>query len=105
MTIPLATLAILLAMVLDNDIQAAEVTGVWTSEFESPIGRMKYTFDLKADGEKIEGKATRLFEGETLATKLTEGSLEGDEVSFVEVVPVDDRRIRIEYRGKIAGDE
>ena len=32
---------------------AADVTGRWHSEFETQIGHLKYTYDLKADGEKI----------------------------------------------------
>lgn len=84
---------------------AADVTGKWKSEFESQIGQMKYTYDLKADGDKLTGKAIRELEGAKTETEIKEGKLSGDEVSFVELVKRDDQEIRIDYKGKVAGDE
>jgi hypothetical protein len=101
------TLAITLAMLVAGllSLRAADVTGKWKSEFETTVGAMKYTFDLKSDGGKITGKATRDRDGEKTETELKEGKLTGDEVSFVEVVSIQDQEIRIEYKGKLAGNE
>ena len=83
----------------------ADVTGKWKSEFESPIGHLKYTYDLKADGAKLTGKAIRELEGAKTETEIKEGKSSGDELTFVEVLKIQDREVRIEYKGKIAGDE
>jgi F5/8 type C domain len=84
---------------------AADVTGKWKAEFESPVGHLKYTYDLKADGDKLTGKAMRELDGAKTEAEIKEGKLDGDEVSFVELLRRDDQDVRIEYKGKVAGDE
>jgi F5/8 type C domain len=84
--------------------RAADVSGKWLAEFESPIGHLKYTFDLKADGGKLTGKAIREQDGQKSETEIKEGKIAGDDVSFVEVLNFD-QEIRIEYTGKLAGDQ
>ena len=36
---------------------AADVTGTWKAEFDTPRGLQKYTFTLKQDGTSVTGKA------------------------------------------------
>jgi hypothetical protein len=84
---------------------AADVAGQWQAEFTSPIGRLKYIYDLKTDGDKLAGKAVRELEGEKTETELKEGKLSGNEVSFVELLKFNDQDIRIEYKGRLDGDE
>ena len=86
-------------------LHAADVTGKWKSEFDTQIGHLKYTYELRADGEKLTGKAFRELEGTKTTIDLVEGSIKGDEVSFVEPIKVQDQEVRIEYKGKISGDE
>jgi hypothetical protein len=86
-------------------VHAADVTGKWNSEFDTQIGHLKYTYELKADGEKLTGKAFRELEGTKTTIELVEGKVKGDEVSFVEPLKVQEQEIRIEYKGKLAGDE
>jgi hypothetical protein len=90
---------------LAASLPAADVTGKWTSEFDSQIGHLKYVFDLKADGEKLTGKAFRDQDGQKTETAITDGKLKGDDVSFVEPLKFDDQELRIAYTGKVAGDE
>ena len=80
---------------------AADITGKWKSEFDTQIGHLKYTYELKADGEKITGKALRELEGTKTTIDLVEGKIKGDEVSFVEPIKVQEQEIRIEYKGKL----
>ena len=80
---------------------AADITGRWTAQFESQIGQQNYTYELKAEGNKITGKATS-GRGEAA---ISEGSINGDDVSFVEIRKFQDQEIRIEYKGKVSGDE
>lgn len=98
---------LLAALGLATALRAADVsvTGKWKSEFEAGGGQMKYTYDLKADGEKVTGKAYRDRDGDKAEVDLSDGKLKGDEISFVEVAHIGDQDIRIEYKGKVAGDE
>jgi hypothetical protein len=81
------------------------ITGKWKADFTTQIGHLKYVYDLKADGEKLTGKAFRDLEGEKTETGITEGKLKGDDVSFVENVKYQDQEVRIEYSGKLVGNE
>ncbi|HOB32960.1 MAG TPA: hypothetical protein PKH32_08790, partial [Verrucomicrobiota bacterium] len=65
---------------------AADITGTWKSEFDSQIGRQKYTFTFQQDGTKLTGKANSEIEGQQREAELREGKVEGDAVSFVEIL-------------------
>jgi hypothetical protein len=84
---------------------AADVTGKWTTEFDSQIGKQKYTFDLKVDGEKVTGKAHYERAGQAGDVDLQEGTLVGDKISFVEVDEFQGNELRIQYTGKVKGDQ
>ena len=86
-------------------VHAADIDGKWKAEFDSQIGPQKYTFDLKADGEKLTGKAAFARQEQKGEVALTDGKVAKDEVSFVEPLKFQDQEIRIEYKGKIVGDE
>ena len=81
----------------------ADISGTWKAEFDTQIGEQKYTYTLKQDGDKLTGKAT-LEIGETKnESELTEGKVEGDTVTFVELLNFRDNQLEIRYTGKIAG--
>ena len=82
-----------------------DLNGKWNSEFDTQIGHLKYVYDLKVDGDKVTGKALRDQEGQKAETEITDGKIKGDEVSFVEPLKFQDNTLKIEYKGKIAGDE
>ena len=84
---------------------AADVTGKWQSEFDLPMGHLKYTYGLRADGDKLTGKAVRELAAQKTEIELKEGKLDGDKISFVEIVSRDGQDFRIEYNGKLSGDE
>ena len=84
---------------------AAEIDGTWKAEFETQVGVQKYVFELKADGEKLTGKAVGERETDKSDSAITEGKIVGDTVSFVETLKFDGTDLRIEYKGKLAGDE
>jgi hypothetical protein len=90
---------------LGHPLLAADADGKWKSEFTTQIGDMKYTYDLKTADGKITGQAIRGLNGETSTNQITEGKLAGDDITFVEQAKIQDQDIRIEYTGKIAGDE
>ena len=84
---------------------AADISGKWTTVITTGIGAMNYTFDFKAEGEKLTGKAVMSMEGNSSESALTEGSVKGNEISFVETLKVQGQELRCEYKGKISGDE
>ena len=81
---------------------AADVGGKWTAEFDSPIGRQSYVYQFKVDGTTLTGTATQSKRG---STEIKEGKISGDDISFVELVTVEGNELRIEHKGKVAGDE
>jgi hypothetical protein len=89
----------------DTKPAPASATGKWKSEFDTRVGHLKYVYDLKANGDKLTGTATREREGEKIEIELKEGTVNGDQISFVEPLKFQDQDIRIEYKGKITGDQ
>jgi hypothetical protein len=85
--------------------QSADLTGKWTSEFDTQIGVQKYTFEFRVDGEKLTGKAWYERMGQKGEVELVEGKIKGDEIFFVEKASIEGNELRIEYSGKVAGDE
>jgi hypothetical protein len=98
-------LALAAGLLLALPALAADVAGKWTSEFDSQIGKQKYTFDLKVDGGKVTGKAHYERMGQAGDVDLQDGKLAGDEISFVEVGSFQGNELRIQYTGKVKGDE
>jgi hypothetical protein len=79
----------------------ADVTGKWTAAIDTQIGIQNYTYDFKVDGDKLTGRAKSQF-GDTA---ITEGTVKGDEVSFVENLDFQGQSLRITYTGKVSGEE
>ena len=79
----------------------ADITGKWTAEFDTQIGAQKYTYEFKVDAGKLTGTAA----GPQGSVAIEEGKVEGDNVYFVENMEFGGMAIRIEYSGKIVGDE
>jgi len=84
-------------------VLAADVTGTWTASFDTQVGVQKYTYTFKADGNKLTGKAKSELTG--TETEIVEGTVNGDEISFVENLNFQDMPLRIVYKGKMAGDD
>jgi enterochelin esterase-like enzyme len=83
---------------------AADLTGTWKSEFDSQIGRQKYTYTLKQDGDKLTGKANSEVNDQKREAQLSEGKVEGDKVSFIEMLDFNGNDIRITYKGTIVSN-
>jgi len=96
---PMLLLAI--ALVLLAPAFAADFAGKWTAAIDTQIGVQNYTYEFKVDAGKLTGKAKSQF-GDV---DLTEGTVNGDEIAFVENVSFEGQSLRIEYKGKISGDE
>lgn len=92
-----------LAIVLLTVLPAftAEITGTWTAAIDTQIGVQNYTYTFTVQDGKLTGTAKSQF-GET---KITEGTVKGDEITFVESLDFQGQALRIVYKGKISGDE
>lgn len=95
------TLALLFVAFTAVGAHAADFNGKWTAEFDTAIGLQKYTYDFHVDGTALTGKA----KNEHGETAITAGKIDGDNISFVENMSFNGMDIRIEYTGKISGDE
>src|SRR5688572_3509048 len=84
---------------------AADVTGIWKSQFDSQIGLQKYTYTLKQDGTKLTGKANSEVNDGKREAELKEGKVEGEKISFVEMLNFEGNDIRINYTGTISSNE
>jgi len=96
----LVTLAAL-SLLLLSPAFAADITGKWTASFETQVGVQNYTYEFKLAGDKLTGTTKSQF-GQS---EITEGTVKGDDVSFVENLKFQDQMLRITYKGKISGDE
>jgi enterochelin esterase-like enzyme len=88
-----------------STIQAADISGTWKAEFETQIGIQKYTFTFKQDGDKLTGKASSDIEGQKQQVEIQDGKVDGDTITFIEILPFQDTDIRISYEGKIMDNE
>ncbi len=81
---------------------AADVTGKWKAEFQTPNGDTRTSiFNLKADGEKLTGSV----ENPRGSTDIQDGKVSGDDVSFVVVRNFNGNEMKMRYKGKVSGDE
>ncbi len=78
------------------------IAGKWHAEFETQIGKQVYDFTFNADGS---GNATAEIAGNKAESVLSEGKLEGDQVSFTEALKLGDRELVIKYSGTLTGYE
>lgn len=83
---------------------SANLTGVWKSDFDSQIGHQYYTFTFKQDGTTLTGKASSEAGERKREAELKDGKVEGDTISFHELMSFGDREIRISYTGKLSAN-
>ena len=75
----------------------ADINGRWTASFDTQIGKQEYTYEFVQKDTALTGKVkSNLGSGEVL-----EGKVEGDKVSFVEMLRFQDMDIRITYSGTL----
>src|ERR1041384_7380053 len=83
---------------------AADVTGTWKADFDTPRGLQKYTFTLKQDGTNVTGKISAERDGEKREADVKEGKVDGDTVTFIEMLAVQDNTLRVEFPGRGGAD-
>ena len=89
-------------MLLAFSALAADISGNWKATAEGPNGAMERTFALKQDGAKVTGETVSTFTGKST---ITDGKVEGDTVTFTITANLGGQDVKLDYKGKIAGDE
>lgn len=90
-------------LVLAVAAPAADVTGKWKAEMKGRDGNVRESvFDFKVDGSKLTGTVTGARGG---AVEITDGAIEGDNLSFTVVRKFREREFQQQYKGVVKGDE
>jgi hypothetical protein len=93
-----AALAVLASLSLD----AADVSGQWRADIETPNGLHKVLYTFHVDGSKLTGTAIDNVNGSRREGPLTEGTFTNDSVFFVTYYNADTGDVlRIEYSGTL----
>ena len=101
MKLRIATALSVLLLALAIPALAADISGQWTATFNTQVGEQHYTYTFKADGEKLTGTAKNDFS----ETKIEEGVIKGNDISFTENLDFQGQKIPIKYTGTIKGDQ
>ena len=81
---------------------AADITGKWTAETKGRDGETRtQTFDLKQDGSKLTGTVSSPM-GDS---QISDGKVDGDNVSFVVKMERNGNEMKMPYTGKVSGNE
>ena len=91
-----ALMAVVLIGVAAARTAAVDASGIWTSEFDSDIGRQQYRYEFAVKGTTLTGTATGSVVGES---EIEDGKAEGNTVSFTERGRFMGSDFRIEYVG------
>ena len=80
---------------------APDISGTWTSSFDTQVGKQEYTYTFLVKGTEVTGRA-KSANGDT---PITEGKVEGNKVSFVENLTYQGMPLRVAYTGTIVSAE
>jgi hypothetical protein len=79
---------------------AQSPAGSWAASFETQVGIQTYTFEFAIDGTTLTGRAASA-NGDS---PIEEGTVEGNEISFVENLNYQGMPLRIVYTGIFASE-
>jgi hypothetical protein len=81
---------------------AADVSGKWKGEYQSPDGQTRQsTFTFQLSAEKLTGTVGSA-RGDA---QISEGKVSGDDISFTVVRNFGGDDVKFLYKGKVSGDE
>jgi hypothetical protein len=75
---------------------SADISGTWTTSFDSQVGQQTYTYTFKVDGGALTGHSKS-----NLGESDLKGTVDGDKVTFVENLPYQGQTLAITYTGQI----
>ncbi len=81
---------------------AADISGKWVAQVPGRGGQTRETtFNFKADGTKLTGTVSGM-QGDN---PISDGKIDGDNISFTVVNSFNGNEVKLLYKGKVAGDE
>jgi hypothetical protein len=92
--------SVLLAAVLAMIASAADITGNWKGDLETPQGTVQVSYSFKQDGETLSGTWQT---AQSPLVQISDGKVTGNNVSFT--VKIQAASLTIVHEGKINGDE
>ena len=92
-------LAVLLFALTSVAAMAADFNGKWTADVQGRNGTQTVTFDFQVSGSALTGKVTT----QRGATDITDGKVNGDNISFTQVMTMQGNEMKITYTGKADG--
>jgi hypothetical protein len=95
-----AVLVVVLLTLASVTALAADFNGKWTADVTTPRGTQTLTFDFHVDGATLTGKITSP-RGDS---DITEGKIDGDTISFTQVLNFNGNEMKIVYTGKADAD-
>ena len=95
-------LAVPVASISVRRLEAAGVDGKWEGEVPNFRGPVVMMFEFSSDGDTLTGTLGNEMMG---MVEIAEGTVSGDEVSFVQLMQRGEMEFRIKYEGKVTGDE
>ena len=97
----LATLGFLLGLLALTAL-AADFSGKWVAQMPGRDGQTHdVTFTFKADGETLTGTVS----GRNGDVEISDGKINGDQISFSQTMEFNGNTMKILYKGTISGDQ
>ncbi len=95
----MVALALLPIAVLAADVP--NISGTWNASFDTQVGKQEYTYTFVVKGSQLTGRA-KSANGDT---EITEGKVNGANVSFVENLDYQGMPLRIVYTGTMTSPD
>jgi hypothetical protein len=92
-------IAVLLPMLMSA--WAGDIIGKWSAQVPERQGTAQTVFNFTVDGTNLLGTVSNP-QGES---NVSEGKINGEDISFVVIRKLGGNQVRLLYKGKIAGDE
>ena len=94
---------------LAGPVSAQDISGVWEISWETPRGAQTVAFTFAQDGTALTGSAEMTMGrrgggGETRTVDVTEGKVEGDDVSFTMIMGGGQRSFTLSFTGSVDSD-
>lgn len=93
-------LAVLLFAMGSVAALAADFNGKWTADVPGRNGTQTITFDFHVDGMALTGTVTT----PRGSSEITDGKVDGDTITFAQVMTMGGNEMKIMYTGKADGD-
>jgi hypothetical protein len=91
-----------LLALLTLSCSAGGINGKWTAQLPGRDGQTRETtFNFKAEGNKLTGTVS----GRQGDTPISDGEINGDDISFTVTVNARGNEVKVVYKGKLAGKE